>query len=63
VGFDDVEPARLVEPALTTVAQPAFDMGREGALMLLRLIDGKRPRSRTMVLEPTLVIRETTRPR
>ncbi len=63
VGFDDVEPARLVEPALTTVAQPAFDMGRESALMLLRLIDGKRPRTRTMLMEPTLVIRETTRPR
>jgi LacI family transcriptional regulator len=63
VGFDDIEAARLVEPPLTTVAQPAFGMGRESALLLLRLIEGKKPRRRTIVIEPELVIRGTTRPR
>jgi LacI family transcriptional regulator len=62
-GFDDVEPARLVEPALTTVAQPAFRMGQQSAELLLRLIDGQKPRKRTIVMEPALVIRESTRPR
>jgi LacI family transcriptional regulator len=62
VGFDDVELARLVEPPLTTVAQPAFEMGRESARLLLRLIDGNRPRKRTIVMEPALVIRGSTRP-
>ncbi len=63
VGFDDVEPARLVEPPLTTVAQPAFEMGKESARLLLRLIDGANPRKRTIVMEPRLVVRETTKPR
>jgi len=63
VGFDDVEPAGLVDPPLTTIAQPAFEMGRSGASLLLRLIDGERPRSRIKILEPTLVVRGTTRPR
>jgi LacI family transcriptional regulator len=63
VGFDDIETSRLVEPPLTTVAQPAFDMGRECALLLLRLIDGQRPRKRTIVMDPTLVIRGSTRQR
>jgi LacI family transcriptional regulator len=63
VGFDDIEAASLVEPPLTTVAQPAFEMGRESALLLLKLIEGKKPRRRTIVIEPALVIRGTTRPR
>ena len=63
VGFDDIEHARLVDPPLTTMAQPAFLMGRESALLLLRLIDGKKPRKRTVFMDPTLVVRGTTRPR
>lgn len=60
VGFDGIETAALVEPALTTVAQPAFDMGRESAELLLRLVAGARPRRRVITLEPTLVVRDTT---
>jgi LacI family transcriptional regulator len=63
VGFDDVEIARLVEPPLTTVAQPAFRMGRKSAELLLDLIDGRKPRRRTIIMEPELVLRGTTRPR
>jgi len=63
VGFDDIEAARLVEPPLTTVAQPAFEMGRESAILLLKLIEGKKPRRRKIVIEPELVVRGTTRPR
>jgi LacI family transcriptional regulator len=61
VGFDDIETARLVEPPLTTVAQPAFEMGRRAAEVLLALIGGESPTQRTIVLEPTLMIRKTTR--
>jgi LacI family transcriptional regulator len=63
VGFDDVEPGRLVEPPLSTVAQPAFEMGRKSAELLLALIDGKKPRKRMIVMEPALVLRGSTRPR
>jgi len=63
VGYDDIEMARLVDPPLTTVAQPAFAMGQAAAQLLLRIIDGKKPRQKTIELEPALVIRGTTRPR
>jgi len=63
IGFDDVEIARLVDPPLTTVVQPAFAMGLAGAEALLRLIDGKKPGRRIRVLEPALAVRQTTRAR
>jgi DNA-binding LacI/PurR family transcriptional regulator len=61
VGFDDIEAAAWVDPPLTTVALPAFEMGRQAAELLLRLTGGERPRRRTLMLEPALVVRATTR--
>jgi LacI family transcriptional regulator len=63
VGFDDIELASLVEPPLTTVAQPAFEMGRQAARMLLRAIARNRQLKKTLLLDPKLVIRGTTRHR
>ncbi|PLW76055.1 LacI family DNA-binding transcriptional regulator [Cohaesibacter celericrescens] len=37
-GFDDITEARLMHPALTTVAQPGFEMGRSAAHLLLHSI-------------------------
>jgi LacI family transcriptional regulator len=63
VGFDDIELASLVEPPLTTVAQPAFEMGRQAAQILFQAIDGKRQLKKSLLLDPKLVVRGTTRPR
>lgn len=58
VGFDDLELASLVSPALTTVRQP-LDLMAEA---VLRCIDGDGPDdgARSVVLPPTLVVREST---
>ena len=58
-GFDDVAEAALTRPGLTTVAQPAFDMGRAAALLLLHSIGvGEAPPDLTTF--PTRVrMRET----
>ncbi|WP_368503112.1 substrate-binding domain-containing protein [Alkalihalophilus sp. As8PL] len=40
VGIDDVSFASLFNPTLTTVAQPAFEMGTDAARMLLKLVKG-----------------------
>jgi DNA-binding LacI/PurR family transcriptional regulator len=37
-GFDDVPIAALITPALTTVSQPAREMGYEAATLLLNLL-------------------------
>jgi LacI family transcriptional regulator len=63
VGFDGIELGALVDPPLTTVVQPAFEMGRASAELLLALVDGTKPRRRRLVLEPKLAVRGTTRPR
>jgi LacI family transcriptional regulator len=60
VAFDDVPWMAMVDPGITTVAQPTFDMGRRAAqLFLRRAADPGAPRS-IELLEPTLVLRGST---
>ncbi|MGZ3582168.1 MAG: LacI family DNA-binding transcriptional regulator [Ktedonobacterales bacterium] len=42
VGFDDITPSAHVRPALTTIRQPLFEMGRQGIELLLSLVDSPR---------------------
>jgi DNA-binding LacI/PurR family transcriptional regulator len=58
VGFDDISPARIHCPSLTTVRQPLRELGREGVRTLLALRDGK-PTERKRVLETELVLRRS----
>lgn len=39
IGFDDIPPSALVQPALTTVHQPFKEMGRSATQLLLSLIN------------------------
>lgn len=59
VGFDDITFASLVEPPLTTIAQPKYQMGRLAMERLLELLNGGASRPRRLVLEPRLVVRES----
>ena len=40
VGFDDAPWSKLVDPPLTVVAQPTYEMGRTAAEYLLRRVGG-----------------------
>jgi DNA-binding LacI/PurR family transcriptional regulator len=61
VGFDDPEWAPLTGPPLTTLAQPTYEMGVRAARMLLDRIEvGPDEESRKVLLEPWLVVREST---
>lgn len=60
VGFDDIELARILEPALTTVAIPAERIGAVAVEMLLAMIDGAPPASVDLALD--LQIRDSTMP-
>lgn len=59
VGFDDVPLAAMFDPPLTTVRQPALEMGATAARMILGLIDGKIERFPEMSLPALLVVRES----
>lgn len=64
VGFDDLPWARLMRPALTTVAQPTYELGRSAAnLLKRRMVNPDRPPS-TLTLHTELRVRNSSvRPR
>jgi DNA-binding LacI/PurR family transcriptional regulator len=62
IGFDDIEMAELMDPPLSTVSQPAIEMGRQSARMLLQMMTGKKLRQKTVTLNTRLVLRGTTLP-
>jgi len=62
VGFDDVEAAEIVTPALTTVRQPLAEMGRMAVSLLERLIEGQRIEALHVELRTQLVVRQSSGP-
>lgn len=59
-GFDDISYARYCDPSLTTVAQPAEEMGKLAMDMLLRLIEGQELAQIENILPAEFVIRKST---
>ena len=60
VGFDDVQAATIVQPALTTVRQPLIQMGMLAASELLASIEGSKSEPHQILIKPELVIRQST---
>jgi LacI family transcriptional regulator len=62
VGFSDLPIAGLLNPPLSTVAQPAFEMGRSAAELLINLI--KEPKENRIsisnVLKTSVVVRKSS---
>jgi len=60
-GFDDIEAATLVRPALTTVRNPAYDTGRTaGDLLVARMSGEHEAGPRTVVLPCPLIVRASS---
>jgi DNA-binding LacI/PurR family transcriptional regulator len=59
VGIDDLPNMDLIDPPLTTVSMPAFEMGRQAMQMLSCLISGKQPAHSNVRLPTTLVVRQS----
>lgn len=60
VGFDDFEFAQFVEPPLTTVALPGYEMGHRGAELLLEHLEQGGYTETEVVFDTTLIQRGTT---
>jgi LacI family transcriptional regulator len=61
VVFDEVHLADLADPPLTVVVQPAEEMGKRAALLLIERIQGQNSvPHREIVFEPLLIVREST---
>jgi len=63
ISFSNLETAPLLNPSLTTITQPAFEIGREAAGILLRALAKKNFKltSSKLVLPSMLIPRDSTR--
>ena len=61
-GFDDIAYAKYSDPALTTISQPAEEMGKMAMDMLLKVIEGEPLSQRECVLPTEFIIRKSTGP-
>ncbi|MDD5599806.1 MAG: GntR family transcriptional regulator [Victivallaceae bacterium] len=60
IGFDNNDVCRFLTPQLTTIRQPAYEMGRRAAEIVLNLIDNKNSSELLEVsLKPELIIRNS----
>ncbi|HXW57317.1 MAG TPA: LacI family DNA-binding transcriptional regulator [Candidatus Cybelea sp.] len=62
VGFDDIQSAAYLNPALTTVRQPLKKMGELAARTLLDRIEERAKYVPEITVEPELVVRKSTAP-
>ena len=56
-GFDDIPVARHLSPALTTVRQPARQLGAVAVEALIDIVEGRHPERRDIVLGVDLQVR------
>ncbi|MDP4098679.1 LacI family transcriptional regulator [Paenibacillus sp. P96] len=61
IGFDDIPLSSLLSPALSTIRQPAYEMGREAAGLLIKLIEQAPVDHKNIQLPVKFIERDTTR--
>lgn len=62
IGFDDVAFATYTTPALTTIHQPTRELGRAGAGLLFRRLQGQAIEAQRIELSTRLIVRASTGP-
>lgn len=60
MGFDDVLPAEVATPAMTTIRQPLREMGVEAAERVLQAIKSGAGKAKLHLTQPELVARKST---
>ncbi|GAX90744.1 LacI family DNA-binding transcriptional regulator [Effusibacillus lacus] len=60
-GFDGIYLTEIMEPELTTVAQPIYEMGSLAAEILIQKINGTLQENQVCELEVSLIARNSTR--
>lgn len=58
-SFDDTSWAKLIEPALTVIEQPTYEIGRTATEMLIKRIKDPSRSIREVVLKTKLIIRQS----
>ena len=61
IGFDGIVVSEIFEPEISTVTRPHYDMAYQAASNLIRIINGTMNEIRHVTVEPSLLLRETTK--
>ncbi|EGR0891457.1 substrate-binding domain-containing protein [Vibrio cholerae] len=61
IGYDDVHIAKFMTPALTTIHQPKYRLGKAAIDTLLYRLENLDTTAQVVQLEPTLVVRNSVR--
>lgn len=59
IGFDNIGISKFVEPELTTISQPIYDMGEEACKLLISIINGDNIPENRIYFHTELIIRDT----
>jgi LacI family transcriptional regulator len=62
ISFSNLETAVILNPSLTTVTQPAYEMGKMAADLLFKIIEKKKhqPKNEHIVIASSLTVRAST---
>ncbi len=63
ISYSNLKTAGILNPSLTTITQPAYEIGREAASILFKLIDKEciPAEGENIVLKSTLIVRNSTK--
>ena len=60
IGYDDIFSSSLVDPPLTSIRQPLFQIGKNGYARMVRLLEGTEEyKPNKFVYEPQLIVRSS----
>ena len=59
-GYDGIKETEFTNPPLTTIYQPTYEIARQLAQMLMRIIEGGELEESQVVIKPQLIIRAST---
>lgn len=62
IGFDNIPLSELLDPPLTTINQQVYKMGKHSFHLLFDAIQTPEKIQQSIMLRPTLIIRDTTAP-
>ena len=60
VGFDNIKMASVIEPNLTSIDQPKYEIGKKAMELLLNLINGESLQKKKFVMKDELIVRESS---
>lgn len=61
IGFSDWQFSSMIEPSLSSVSQPGYEIGREAARLILDEINSKeKPSGQVSILDTKVVVRESS---